>query len=456
MDDRKNYKKMAFMTIMFFLMGYAGFGQGQITVEEAIRITLERNLQVKQATLNKDLAAQDVYQAKSNLYPDLSIGVNQRFNNGFAFDQVSGTVITGNEWTRTSSASVSSNVTIFQGFQKINQIKANKLLLESSATQIEKIKYDLMLSVLVNYLEAITNSELTIASQQQILLSKEQVKNDSIQFQVGNKTLADLSQSKNQVATDELNLVNARNAYESSLLTLKQLMEMSPQAELKLVKPEVEAVDYVLGQYSAVNVFEKAKSFNPEVKKAQLDKEVALKQIDIAKGGYYPSLSLGVSYGTNYSSKGRNLITGDYLPFGDQFNQNKSFGAGLTLSVPIFDNNKNRINVSKAKINLELAETSQQLLETNLNKTVNQAVLDLSAAAQRYQSSLAAFSSATDAFQVIKERYDIGMANGIELFTAQTNRNKAEFDLIQAKYNMIFKDKIIDYYVGNPIKFDIK
>lgn len=456
MDDRKNYKKMAFMTIMFSVMGYAGFGQGQITVEEAIRITLERNLQVKQATLNKDLAAQDVFQAKSNLYPDLKAGSNYQKINGFAFDQVSTTFVTGNKWTTRADAQLSSSVTVFQGFQKINQIKANKLLLESSATQIEKIKYDLMLSVLVNYLEAITNSELTIASQQQILLSKEQVKNDSIQFQVGNKTLADLSQSKNQVATDELNLVNTRNAYESSLLALKQLMEMPPQAELKLVKPEVEAVAYVLGQYAAIDVFEKAKSFNPELKKAQLDKEAAIKQIDIAKGGYLPSLSLGVSYGSNYYSEARHYLTRELMSFGDQVNQNKSFGAGLTLSIPIFDNNKNRVNVSKAKINLQLAETNAQLLETTLNKTVNQAVLDLSSAAQRYQSSLAAFSSATDAFQVIKERYDIGMANGIELFTAQTNRNKAEFDLIQAKYNMIFKDKIIDYYVGNPIKFDVK
>ncbi|AIM36549.1 TolC family protein [Sphingobacterium sp. SG20118] len=455
MDDRKNYKKMALMAIMFSMMGYASFGQGKVTVEEAIRVTLERNLQVKQATLNKDLAAQDVFQAKSNLYPDLGISVNQRYNNGFAFDQVAGKVLTGNDWTTTSSGSLSSNVTIFQGLQKVNQIKANKLLLESAATQIEKIKYDLMLSVLVNYLEAITNKEMTIASEQQILLSKEQVKNDSIQFEVGNKTLADLSQSKNQVATDQLNLVNAKNAYESSLLALKQLMELSPQTDLQLVKPQVEAIDQVLEQYTAETVFDKAKSFNPELKKAQLDKQAALKQIAIAKGGYLPTLSLGVSYGSNYSSKAYDLVTQTVIPFGDQVNKNKSFGAGLSLSIPIFDNNKNKVNVSKAKINLQLAETNEQLLETTLNKTVNQAVLDLSAAAQRYQSSLAAFSSATDAFQVIKERYDIGMANGIELFTAQTNRNKAEFDLIQAKYNMIFKDKIIDYYVGNPIKFDV-
>src|SRR5690606_16775571 len=106
----------------------------------------------------------------------------------------------------------------------------------------------------------------------------------------------------------------------------------------------------------------------------QLDKQAAIKNIDIAKGGYLPSLSMGVSYGSNYYSEARHYLTRELMPFGDQVNQNKSFGAGLTLSIPIFDNNRNRVNVSKARINLQLAETNVQLLETTLNKTVNQAV----------------------------------------------------------------------------------
>ena len=112
------------------------------------------------------------------------------------------------------------------------------------------------------------------------------------------------------------------------------------------------------------------------------------------------------------------------------------------------------MNVAKAKIGLKQAEAAEQLAKNNLNKAVSQAVLDVNAAKQRYRSATVAFESAETAFKATKERYDIGMANSLELFTSQTERNKAEFDLIQAKYNVIFRSKIIDYYVGNPIQFD--
>ncbi len=185
-----------------------------------------------------------------------------------------------------------------------------------------------------------------------------------------------------------------------------------------------------------------------------------MKQIDIAKGGYYPTLNLNVSYGTNYSSATTRQTdpldpaTLFRVPFGQQVSDNKSFFTGLSLAIPIFSRNQNKVNVAKAKIGLKQAEASEQLAKNNLNKAVNQAVLDVNAAKQRYSSATVAFESAETAFKATKERYDIGMANSLELFTAQTERNKAEFDLIQAKYNVIFRSKIIDYYLGNPIQFD--
>ncbi|MGE8424124.1 MAG: TolC family protein, partial [Sphingobacterium siyangense] len=168
--------------------------QQVVGVAEAIRMTLERNVQIKQAALNKDLAEQDLFQAKSNLLPNLSASVDQSFRYGFGFDLTSGRIV-NNTWTKGTSGSVGSSVNLFQGFQQINQIKANKLQLESTATQVDKIKNDLVLNVLVNYLEAITNHEMMVASEDQIALSKQQFSLDSIQFAVGNKTIADLAKS---------------------------------------------------------------------------------------------------------------------------------------------------------------------------------------------------------------------------------------------------------------------
>src|SRR5690606_10943622 len=226
----------------------------QITLENAIKTTLERNLQIRQAQFGYQLTEQDLYQSKSELYPNLSFGASNSYNYGLTFDQTSGQLIRGNDWTSNAGAQLSSSVAIFQGFQRINQIKANKIQLSIDATEVDKIKNDLTLSVVTNYLEAITNGELYEAAMQQVKLSREQLRQDSIQFSVGNKTVADLAQAENQVATDELNIMTSENAYQLSLLNLKQLMEMSPDTVFTLVKPNIAEVmaEYAITSFDDV------------------------------------------------------------------------------------------------------------------------------------------------------------------------------------------------------------
>ena len=454
MDMKRFYYSAVLFTGLFLGKSNQIQAQQVVGVADAIRMTLERNVQIKQAELNKELAAQDLFQAKSNLYPSLSASVSQQLNNGLFVDRTTNQLVKGNQWSYNMYPGIGSSVNLFKGFQQVNQIKANKMQLESSSTQVDKIKNDLILNVLVTYLEAITNFEMYTASGGQLKLSQQQFQLDSIQFEVGNKTVADIAKSKNQVASDELNRINLKNSYELSLLTLKQLMEMPPQTNISLVRPSVERVLLDSESKNSTDVFEMALRNQPDIKKALIDIDVAAKQIDIAKGGYLPSLDLNINYGSSYSWGGRDPITGQKIGLFEQFKLYKSFGTGMTLNVPIFTNNQNRVNVAKAKIGLKQAEAAEQLAKNNLNKAVNQAVLDVSAAKQGYVSATTAFESAETAYKATKERYDIGMANSFELFTAQTERNKAEFDLIQAKYNVIFKSKIIDYYLGNSIQFD--
>ena len=140
--------------------------------------------------------------------------------------------------------------------------------------------------------------------------------------------------------------------------------------------------------------------------------------------------------------------------FEKQLRRNFAQSVGFTLSIPIFNNLQTRINVNRAKINYQSALANEQLANNNLSKIINQAVLDLRSAEKRLYSTETAFASANDAFEVIEQRYDVGLANSIELFTAQTNRNKAEFDYIQARYDLIFRSKVIDFYLGKTIAFE--
>lgn len=438
---------------LFFLLIGMSTSQAQVTLQEAVKQTLENNLQIKQAQFGYQISEQTLYQSKSERYPNLNVGLDNSYNYGLTFDQTSGQLIRGNFWTTNAGAQLSSTVAIFQGFQKINQIKANKVQLAVDASEIDKIKNDLTLSVITNYLEAITNGELFEAAQQQVKLSKEQLRQDSIQFEVGNKTLADIAQAENQVATDELNSMSSENAYELSMLNLKQLMELSPDTSFTLTKPKLEEImsEYMMHSFS--EVFNKALQTQPAIAQAGYNKDLAERNIALAKGAYYPSITLSAGYGSNYSSRAYDPISMAKMQFLDQVDLNKSFRGGISVQMPIFNNNRTKVAVRKAKIGYMQAENQEVLARRNLEKTISQAILDLKSANKQYRAAQVAFNTSQVAYETIKERYDVGMANSIEMFTAQTNRNKAEFDMIRRKYEMVFRGKVIDYYIGNPITF---
>ena len=438
---------------LFFLLIGMSTSQAQVTLQEAVKQTLENNLQIKQAQFGYQISEQTLYQSKSERYPNLNVGLDNSYNYGLTFDQTSGQLIRGNFWTTNAGAQLSSTVAIFQGFQKINQIKANKVQLAVDASEIDKIKNDLTLSVITNYLEAITNGELFEAAQQQVKLSKEQLRQDSIQFEVGNKTLADIAQAENQVATDELNSMSSENAYELSMLNLKQLMELSPDTSFTLAKPKLEEImsEYMMHSFS--EVFNKALQTQPAIAQAGYNKDLAERNIALAKGAYYPSITLSAGYGSNYSSRAYDPISMAKMQFLDQVDLNKSFRGGISVQMPIFNNNRTKVAVRKAKIGYMQAENQEVLARRNLEKTISQAILDLKSANKQYRAAQVAFNTSQVAYETIKERYDVGMANSIEMFTAQTNRNKAEFDMIRRKYEMVFRGKVIDYYIGNPITF---
>ena len=177
-------------------------------------------------------------------------------------------------------------------------------------------------------------------------------------------------------------------------------------------------------------------------------KQASEKGIEIAKGNYFPSLNLQSGFGTRYSngSFGNNSFTTQVK---DNFNQFIGFG----LSIPIFNGLAARSSVRRAKISFQNSVLNEQLAKNNLNKVINQAVYDLRAAEKRYYSAQTAFQSSKEAFNVIEQRYAVGLVNSLDYNQAQTNLNKAQFDQIQAQYDFIFRSKVIDYYLGNPITF---
>lgn len=451
--------------------------QQTITLRQATELALKNNLQIKQAQLTEALSSEDLKQSKVALFPTLNASNNLNFNFGRSIDPLTNEFV--NQSVTSTNGNLFTGVTLFQGFQKINQISQNKYALEADKSNTQKTKNDLLLAVVTTYLQVLNSRDLLTASKQQLDISKQQLGREQIFYDEGEKTLADISQAKSQVAIAELNVTNAQNAVDLNYLSLAQLLELDPAVPFEVEVPVVDEVKNVNTAYSASEVYNTALKTYPDIKLAEYSRMVFEKGVDIARGNYYPQLTLQGGIGTGFSNgrvqvvdrfadgstsqigvvEGTNqpVVTPNFTtvfqktPFRTQIDENLNQSVGFNLSIPIFNGFGARSSVRKAKLNLHNAEVNEQIAKNNLNKVINQAVYDLRAAERRFYSAQSAFESSKEAFNVIQQRYDVGLVNSLDYNQSQTNLNKAEFDLIQARYDLIFRSKVIDYYLGNPI-----
>ena len=434
---------------VFLLLAFSAASlsaQERITLKRATELVIENNLQIKQSQFSEAISEENLQQSKLALYPTLNANTGLNFNFGRSIDPLTNQFV--NQAITSTSGNVSSGTALFQGFQKINQISQNKLQLDADKSNTQKIKNDLVLAVVTNYLSVLNAQDLLLASKQQLAISNQQLDIEQKFFDVGNKTLADLAQARSQVATAELNVTNAQNQVDISFLNLAQLLELDPSSVFEVEKPKIEDMSKVNSAYTAIDVFKSASSSFPDIRLAELRKQASEKGIEIARGNYFPSLNLQTGFGTRYSngSFGNNT-------FGTQVKDNFNQFIGFGLSIPIFNGLAARSSVRKAKINFQNSVINEQLAKNNLNKVINQAVYDLRASEKRYYSTQTAFQSSKEAFNVIEQRYAVGLVNSLDYNQAQTSLNKAQFDQIQAQYDFIFRSKVIDFYLGNPITF---
>lgn len=473
-----NFKRLSLLGILLAAtLGFNARAQEVITLQKAIDLTLQNNLTIKQSKINEALGTADYQQSKNNLLPSLTVNPQASYNFGRSPN------LTTYSYTSQSflyvNGQASLSLTVFQGGQLRNQILANKITLDADKTTTEKTKNDLLLNVVTAYLQILTNQDLVTAANQQIGIAKITLDRSQKNFDAGNQTLADLSQSKAGLSTAEYNLTTAQNQLDISILALKQYMEMDPATEIIVDRPDISKLTDIQTAFAAPDVIKTALAINPDIKLAEIQQEGYLQAIKIAKGNYYPTVSLFDGLGTNYSSISQNVIgtttvqtqvgvlqgtntpvigqfqSPVYSPsysIANQFSNNLNESFGVSLQIPIFNRFTAHTAVKKAKLNYEYAQLSTELAKNTLSKTITQAVLDVQAAEKQYISAQQTYYANKEAFNVVQQRYNVGLVNSLDYNTSLTNYNKAETDMIEAKYAVVFRSKVIDYYLGNPIK----
>ena len=429
---------------------------------QCIDHALTNNIQLKQAEINTQLSEYNAKNAKYSLLPSLNANAAFTNNLGRSVDPFTNQFVDGVNSFQSTNYSLSSQVTLFNGLSKLNNVKKSQIDYQKSIKDFEKNKNDITLAVASGYLQVLMAKENVNRSQLQLTNSQEQLARVQKQVDAGALPIASLLEIKSQVANDEFNVVNAENQWAILHLNLAQLLEVNP-SQFEIADPVLDISSQQVASYDEEALYNTAVEALPEIESATLNVESSQKGVQIAKGSYSPTLTLSTVVFTGTSSIAQQLIGfdttglfptaiyGDY-PFGDQINDNIRQQLSLNLSIPIFNGLSARTQVQRSKLNCELATLNDQSVKNQLRKNIQTAYTDYKAAAKRYESAKNQLSVTEENFKNAKIRFEQGLLSATDYRTITNTKNSAISDVLNAKYDFIFKQKILDFYQGKGIK----
>ncbi len=441
---RKQY--ITFVTIAVLSAGSA-MAQKQWNLKQCIEYAIEHNLTIKQQEAAKDESAVDLNTAKWSRLPDLNGSASHSFNFGRSL-QMDNTYQQLN--TQNTGLNLNTSIPLFTGMQIPNKIALSKLNLKAAVEDLNKAKEDISIQVTSAYLQVLFNEELAKVAHEQVALSEEMLKQKTAFFKVGKASEAELYEAKSRAAQDQLSAVQADNEYRLALLDLSQLLELPTPEGFGIVSPSIDEDKDFSILTSPADIYSEALLIKPSIKAAQYRVEGAQKSIRIAQSGYYPQLSLGAGIATSYY----NVSGRENGNFGSQLRDNFSQYIGLSLNIPIFNRFSTRNQVRKARIQQTTLNWQLEDAKKALYKEIQQAYYNAVNAESKFESSRTADEAAKASFNLMKEKYANGKATSTEFNEARTNWLKAVSDRIQAKYDYLFRTKILDFYKGVPLTLE--
>ncbi|MFC2096696.1 TolC family protein [Bacteroidota bacterium] len=440
--------RIVFCGLLFFTF-FSGISQNTWSLEECILYALDNNIRIKQQGLNIEISKNNLTQAKASILPNLNLSTSQNFRYGRSVDPLTYEFTNNN--SKGSSFSVNSGMYLFNGLQTINNIAKNKLYLKKSIEDLERAKNDLSLNIAMAYLQVLFNTELYTIAKNQLDITSQQVEQTKILVDAGSITLGNLLEIQAQYSTEELQLVNAENQIDLSYLNLKQMLDLGAVEDFRISIPEFIDIDTEDISFSVNIIFKEALSKLPQIKSAEFSLLAIKKNLSIAKGQLLPSLSVGTGWYTGYSDNIKAFGTANTMSFSDQIDFAQNRVIGFNLTIPVFNRLSTKTNISNARLSVLNSEYNLQLEKNQLFKEIQQAYSDAKAALKQYIASQKTVESLEENFKYTQNKYNVGMVNTVDYNLAKNNLTKARSDLLQAKYNYIFNQKILDFYRGNPI-----
>ena len=423
------------------LIASISFAQDKIwTLEQCVDHALENNITILQAENSLLSSKQDIISAKGNFLPS----INSNLSGGASLGNIE--VFPGEFRDRefySTSVGIGFSQSVFNGFRNINLLNQSKLSLERNQFELEKFKDDISLNVANTYLNVLFNKENLELAKLQVEFSEFQVNQVKTLVEAGSEPNSTLIETQATYSRDIQNLTIAENNHDLALLTLAQLLQL-PYENFDVEVIEIDTPSANLMYNDIAPILNYALQNRNEIKVAERDIELAKLGTKISKSAYLPNVSMG--YGFNASANFSNLTVDDELL--DQLNVNKGHSINMNISIPIFNRNQTKAQVKKSKIQEETTNLALEQAKINLESTIQRAFTDARAALKSYEAAQLSLQSQEVAFKNSQERFIIGALNSFDLEQSRLRLINARSSLINAKYDFIFKTKVLDFYLG--------
>jgi outer membrane protein len=425
------------------------FSQKKVwSLEECVNYAIENNIQIKQQSIQTEVQKNSLDLAKFQLLPNLNGQASHGYTFGRALDQNS--YLFYNQTLKSDYFYLGGSMPVFNGLQYYNAIQKNKYQVLASQQDLQDISDNVALNVALGYLQILLNKELVAVNENQLNITLQQIEKTKKLVDAGSVARGNLLEIQAQAAQEELSLITIQNQLETSVLSLTQFLELKSPAGFEIEVPEINVDPNTVISGNIDDIYAIAEKNRPEIKSSELKLKASEYNLKMAKGGRSPVVSLNYSLNSRYT--GISNVSG--ASFSTQLKNNKSSGVGLSLNIPILNGWQVNKNISNSKLNVQTSQYNLEGTQKQLYKNIQQAYTDAVAALKKFNVSIKTIASTEESFRYTEQKFNVGMVTPVDYNAAKTQLLKSQSDMTQAKYEFIFKTKVLDFYKGIPLKLN--
>jgi outer membrane protein len=474
-------KRFYSFTVVLVFGVLSSTAQASWNLQRCLDYALQHNLQVKQSELSVEQSRISRDESYASFFPSVNGQASSNVYFGRFVDPYTNLFTTSE--VRSTNLGLNASMALFQGLQLQNQLSQSRLNYMASRFELEKVRNDISLNVVAAYLQVLYNQDVYDVLAGRVQATVDQRNRMKRMYELGTVSKGNYLELDAQVASDSASLVAGKAQVDQSVLSLAQLLELDSLSDFRIDRPSVDLVPELPSLLDADAVYGAALKTQPEIKGSEFRRLASEKGLSVARGARYPRLFIAGNLNTNYSSSNQNVTvdfpgtftstptgftsSGDTVftispdvirrfekvPLMDQFENNRGSGVAVSLQIPLFNNWNVRSNVARTKVAFEQSRLNEEIVRNNLYKSVQQAVLDAVSARRKFEAGTRSAESLREAAQFSRQRFELGLINSYEYAISVNNLARGEADRLQAKYDYLFRLKLLDFYQGKPLTF---